>query len=73
MERERLSSAVCPALLHDGRHPLLVLPLVFLIELCSLAVRRAVGVWLIQQRLGIIKEEFNIIEFNKYSFCEGHL
>lgn len=42
---------VRPALLHDGRHPLLVLPLVFLIELCGLTVGWAVGVWLIQQRL----------------------
>lgn len=45
------SSDVDPALLHDGRHPLLVLPLVFLIELCGLTVGRAIGVWLIQQRL----------------------
>lgn len=56
MERERErwrggSSDVHPALLHDGRHPLLVLPLVFLIELCGLTVGRAVGVWLVQQRL----------------------
>lgn len=50
VERER-SSAVHPALLHNGRHPLLVLSLVFLIELCSLTVGRAVGIRLIQQWL----------------------
>lgn len=45
------SSDVHPALLHDGRHPLLVLTLVLLIQLCGLAVRGAVGVGLVQQRL----------------------
>lgn len=42
---------VFPALLHDGRHPLLVLPLVLLVQLGRLAVGRAVGVRLIQERL----------------------
>lgn len=41
-------SDVHPALLHDGRHPLLVLPLVLLVELCRLTVGRAVGVRLVQ-------------------------
>lgn len=45
------SSDIHPALLHNGRHPLLILPLVFLIELCGLTVGWAVGVWLVQQRL----------------------
>lgn len=42
---------VHPALLHDGRHSLLVLPLVLLVQLGGLAVGRAVGVGLVQQRL----------------------
>lgn len=41
-------SDVHPALLHDGRHPLLILPLVFLVQLRRLAVRGAVGVGLVQ-------------------------
>lgn len=42
---------VYPALLHDGRNSLLVLPLVFLIKLCSLAVGWTVRIRLIQQGL----------------------
>ena len=42
---------VHPALLHDDGHPLLVLPLVLLVELRCLAVSRAVGVGLVQQGL----------------------
>lgn len=41
-------SDVHPALLHDGRHPLLVLPLVLLVELCGLTVGGAIWVWLVQ-------------------------
>lgn len=62
-------SAVHPALLHDGRHPLLVLPLVFLVELCGLAVGWAVGIWLIQQRLGGKKK----VTFNEHWCWRLHL
>lgn len=44
----RSLSNVHPALLHNGRHPLLVLPLVLLVELCGLTVGWAVGVRLVQ-------------------------
>lgn len=40
-----------PALLNDGSDPLLVLPPVFLVQLCCQAVRRAVRIWLVQERL----------------------
>lgn len=44
----RSLSDIHPALLHNGRHPLLVLPFVLLVELCGLTVGWAVGVRLIQ-------------------------
>ena len=44
-------STVSPALFYNGRHTLLVLPLVLLVELSRLAVGRTVGIWFIKQRL----------------------
>lgn len=45
-------STVSPALFYDGRHTLLVLPLVLLVQLGRLAVGWTVGVWFIKQGLG---------------------
>lgn len=49
-------SAVSTALLHDGRHALLILPLVLLVELSGLTVGRTVGVRLIKEGLAKTKE-----------------
>lgn len=56
------SSDVHPALLHDGRHSLLVLTLVLLIQLCGLAVRGAVGVGLVQQRLETENQNISVLK-----------
>lgn len=45
-------STVSPALFYDGRHTLLVLPLVLLVQLSCLTVGRTVWVWFIKQGLG---------------------
>lgn len=42
-------STVPPALFHDGRHTLLVLPLVLLVQLGRLTVSRTVWVWFVKQ------------------------
>lgn len=50
-------SALSTALLHDGRHALLVLPLVLLVELSGLTVGRTVGVRFIKQGLAKKRQE----------------
>lgn len=49
-------SAVSTALLHDGRHALLVLPLILLVELSGLTVGRTVWVGFIKQGLAKTRE-----------------
>lgn len=56
-------SAVSTALLHDGRHALLVLPLVLLVELSGLTVGRTVGVRLIKQGLTRRRETLGNVHF----------
>lgn len=52
-------STVSPALFYNGRHTLLILPFVLLVELGCLTVGWTVGVWFIKQRLRKKKERFS--------------
>lgn len=61
-------SAVSTALLHDGRHALLILPLVLLVQLSRLAVGRTVGVRLIKQ--GLTRRKGNTWECAFHSSLE---
>lgn len=47
----QVRSAVSPALFHDSRNPLLILPLVLLVQLSCLTVGWTVGIWFIKQGL----------------------
>lgn len=54
-------STVSPALFYDGRHTLLVLPLVLLVQLSCLTVGWTVGVWFIKQRLDRCQNRGDIV------------
>ena len=56
-------STVSPALFYDGRHALLVLPLVLLVQLSCLTVGWTVGVWFIKQGLLRRREILNVRMF----------
>lgn len=65
---------VDPALLHNGRHSLLIFTFVLLIELCGLTVGWTVRVRFIQQRLNTVTQELtdNIRENKDFRLLSGY-